>query len=270
MKKTKPDKKAAAAKKPAPAKAGKPAAKKSPAKKAAEAKKAPAKKPAADAKRPAKSAEPAKKAPRVFRVRVSCSDGPWWDGEECVRFIEMTEGSNLYDLHVAIQAAVDFDEEGPFYFFLAEDCETEEREMLPAELPPDPEKGDIDDDVYEELGLLPNLPRTGLRRLFYAFKSEDGDWFFEVRHTGVVSPAKPGEYYPLPVESLAVGPNPTQYGHDFDDYADDPDAFRPPDRGGAPDDDEENPYDDGYGDEDDGDESDGEDGYGDGGDGDDW
>ena len=118
--------------------------------------------------------------------------------------------------------------------------------------------------------LLDDLPRTGLRRLFYAFKSEDGDWFFEVRHTGVVSPAKPGEYYPLPVESLAVGPNPTQYGHDFDDYADDPDAFRPPDRGGAPDDDEENPYDDGYGDEDDGDESDGEDGYGDGGDGDDW
>ncbi len=267
MKKTKPDKKAAAAKKPAPAKAGKPAAKKSPAKKAAEAKKAPAKKPAADAKRPAKSAEPAKKAPRVFRVRVSCSDGPWWDGEECVRFIEMTEGSNLYDLHVAIQAAVDFDEEGPFYFFLAEDCETEEREMLPAELPPDPEKGDIDDDVYEELGLLPNLPRTGLRRLFYAFKSEDGDWFFEVQHTGVESDAKPGEFYPLPVESLAVGPNPTQYGHDFDDFAEDPDAFRPPARGGAPDDDEDDPYgDDPYGDG--GEEGDGDEGDGD--DGDDW
>lgn len=238
--------------------------KSSPAKKAVPAKKAPAKK--APAKKPA--AAPA--APKVHLVRVSCADGPWWDGEECVRFIEMPEASNLYDLHVAIQSAVDFDEEGPFYFFLAEDCETEEREMVPAALPPDPEKGDIDDDVYEDEKLLDRLPRTGLRRLFYAFKSEDGDWFFEVRHAGAVSPAKPGEFYPLPVESLAVGPNPTQYGHDFDDYAEDADAFRPPVRGGVPDDDEENPYGDGdddpYGDGGDGDGDDGGDGSDDGGD----
>ena len=97
--------------------------------------------------------------------------------------------------------------------------------------------------------------------------SEDGDWFFEVRHTGVSGPVKPGEFYPLPVESLAVGPNPTEYGHDFDDYAEDPDAFRPPARGGAADyDDEENP--DGADDDDGGDDADGEGGYGD--DGDDW
>lgn len=235
------------------------------------AKKAPAKKvPAKNA--PAKK-EPAKKAPQqaapaapqVFRVRVSCADGPWWDGEDCVRFIDMAESSNLYDLHVAIQSAVDFDEEGPFYFFLAEDCETDERAMIPPELDVEPAKEEIDDDVYEELKLRPNLPRTGLRRLFYAFKSEDGDWFFEVLDAGVSGPAKPGEFYPLPVESLSVGPNPTQYGHDLDDYAEDPDAFRPPDRGGAPDDEEENPYGD-----DDGD--DGDDPYGDGGgdDGDDW
>ena len=239
------------------------------------AKKASAKKPAAKApakKAPAKKpapAAPAAKAPQVFRVRVACADGPWWDGEECVRYIDMAEGSNLYDLHVAIQAAVDFDEEGPFYFFFAEDCETEEREMLPPSLEPDPAKEEIDDDVYEELKLLTHLPRTGLNRLFYAFKSEDGDWFFEVRHAGVSGPAKPGEFYPLPVESLAVGPNPTEYGHDFDDYAEDPDAFRPPARGGAADDDEENPY----GDGDDAEEGDDESGDGDGGydgGGDDW
>ena len=236
----------------------------SPSKKSA--KKPAAKKPAEAKKAPAKPAEPAKKAPRVFRVRIACVDGPWWDGEECVRFVEMPEASNLYDLHIAIQSAVDFDEEGPFFFFPAEDCDTDERDMLPPSLPPDPDKDDIDDDVYEELGLLPHLPRTGLRRLFYAFKSEDGDWFFEVQHTGVESDARPGEYYPLPVESLAVGPNPTQYGHDFDDFAEDPDAFSPPGRGGMPDDDEENPY----GDDDDGDGSDdgGDDPYG--GDGDDW
>lgn len=249
--------------------------KKTPEKKPAPpAKKAPAKKPAAPAKKagaPVKKTAAAPAAPQVFRVRVSCADGPWWDGEECVRFIEMAESSNLYDLHVAVQAAVDFDEEGPFFFFLAEDCDTEEREMIPAGLPLDPEKADLDVDVYEEIKLLPVLPRTGLRRLFYAFKSEDGDWFFEVRHTGVSAPAKPGEYYPLPVESLAVGPNPTQYGHDLDDYAADPDAFAPPARGGAPDDDEENPWDDGgnpYGGEGDGDE--GDDDGGDGGDGEDW
>ncbi len=247
MKKSAPAKKASAPKKASP--------KKAPAKKSSPPKKAPAK------------AAPA--APQIFRVRVSCADGPWWDGEECVRFIEMGESSNLYDLHVAIQSAVDFDEEGPFYFFLAEDCETEEREMLPPSLETDPAKEEIDDDVYEELKLLPHLPRTGLRRLFYAFKSEDGDWFFEVRHTGVSSAAKPGEFYPLPVESLAVGPNPTQYGHDFDDYAEDADSFRPPARGGAPDDDEENPYGDDCGDgEEEGD--DGDDGYGDGGDREDW
>ena len=84
-------------------------------------------------------------------------------------------------------------------------------------------------------------------------------------------PVRPGEFYPLPVESLAVGPNPTQYGHDFDDFAEDPDAFRPPARGGAPDDDEENPYgdeDDPYGDGGEGEDG-GDDGFG-GGDGDDW
>lgn len=274
MKKPAPQKKSSA-KKPAPAKKAS-AKKAAPPKKAAAAKKAPAKKPPvkAPAKKPAPA--PAATAPQVFRVRVSCADGPWWDGEECVRFIEMAEHSNLYDLHVAIQAAVDFDEEGPFYFFLAEDCDTEEREMLPPSLPLDPAKEEIDDDVYEEVEVLPNLPRTGLRRLFYAFKSEDGDWFFEVRHTGVSAAAKPGEFYPLPVESLSVGPNPTEYGHDFDDYAEDPDAFRPPDRGGAPDDDEENPYgdgDDGDGDGDDGDGDDGDggdDGFGGGDDGGDW
>ena len=264
MKKPVPAKKSSA-KKPAKAPAKKAPANKAPAKKAPE-KKAPAKKTPAK-KAPAK-AEPAK-GPQVFRVRVSCADGPWWDGEECVRFIELGENSNLYDLHVAIQAAVDFDEEGPFYFFLAEDCDTEEREMLPPELEIDPAKEEIDDDVYEEMPLLPNLPAAGVRRLFYAFMSEDGDWFFEVRHTGLTAPAKPGEFYPLPVESLAVGPNPTEYGHDFDDYAQDPDAFAPPSRGGAPDgDDEENPFGDDGGD--DGDDDGGDDGFGDGGDGDDW
>ena len=262
-------KKSAPAKKAAPKKAP---AKKAPAPKKATPKKAPAKKTPAPKKATQKKAPstPAPAAPQVHRVRVACVDGPWWDGEECVRFIEMAEASNLYDLHVAIQAAVDFDEEGPFFFFLAEDCDTEEREMLPATLPPEPEKAEIDDDAYEEMKLLDNLPRTGLRRLFYAFKSEDGDWFFEVQHTGVVAPAKPGEFYPLPVESLAVGPNPTQYGHDFDDFAEDPDAFRPPDRGGAPDDDGDDPYGDGFGDGEDGGEDGGDDGYGDGGDGDDW
>lgn len=263
MKKTSP------VRKPAPAE-------KTPAEKAASAKKAAAaKKPAPAGKTPAKRTPPAEKksapvpaAPKVHLVRVSCADGPWWDGEECVRFIEMAEGSNLYDLHVAIQSAVDFDEEGSFFFFLAENCDTEDREMIPATLPPDPEKADVDEDVYEDEKLLPNLPSAGRRRLFYAFKSEDGDWFFDVTRTGVSSPAKPGEFYPLPVESLAIGPNPTQYGHDFDDYAVDEDAFRPPARGGVPDDDEENPYgDDGFS-GDDGDEDDGGDGGSD--DGNDW
>ena len=250
MKKTSPAKKPAPVKKAASAKESAP-------------KKAPAKKTPA-----AEKAAPAPAAPKVRLVRVSCADGPWWDGEECVRFIEMAESSNLYDLHVAIQSAVDFDEEGPFYFFLAEDCDTEDREMIPATLPLDPEKADIDDDVYEDEKLLPNLPSVGRRRLFYAFKSEDGDWFFDVTRTGVVSSAKPGEFYPLPVESLAVGPNPTQYGHDFDDYAVDEDAFRPPARGGVPDDDEENPYGDGdpYGDGGDGDGDGGDGGSDDGGD----
>jgi hypothetical protein len=31
----------------------------------------------------------------------------------------------------------------------------------------------------------------------------------------------------MAVESLSSGPNPTQYGHDFDDYAEEEDAFQP-------------------------------------------
>lgn len=167
-----------------------------------------------------------KKTAKLHRLRISLVSGPWTDGEECVRFVDVEDRACLYDLHEAIQEAVEFDNEHQFFFFQAEPDGTD-RESVPPELGPEPDRKKLDCDVYEEINAAASIPGTGLRSLFYAYLSDGGDWIFEVQDTGTGGDPIPGATYPLQVDSLSSGPNPTQYGHDFDDYAEEEDAFSP-------------------------------------------
>ena len=65
-------------------------------------------------------------------------------------------------------------------------------------------------------------------------------------------PRQPGALYPETVESLSIGPDPMQYGHDLDDFAESEEDLLPPGAGGGEGEDGEAPPDgwDGDGDED--------------------
>ncbi len=177
----------------------------------------------------------------INRVRVTCVAGPWLD-DECVRVIDLPEHANLYDLHVAIQDAVDFDEEFPFHFFTALAPEAA-RMMIPEGLQPDVDPADFDPDVYEDFPVFAHVKANAKRSLFYVFGSEYDDWIFKIQHTGTSHAPVEGEFYPLVCDALSIGPNPEQYGSGFDDFAEDEAAFRPRPRvgGGADFDRDEDP-----------------------------
>lgn len=161
----------------------------------------------------------------VHQLRVTCLTGPWFD-DECVRFIELSNHVNLYDLHVAIQEAVDFDEAFPFYFFTARTFASG-RTLIPEglSLAFDPEI--FDPDVYEDCRVFDYVTEESKKSLFYIFGSAFNDWVFKIQHTGTSHNAVQGEFYPLVCHEFSIGPDPKQYGSGFDDFAEAEEAFQP-------------------------------------------
>ena len=161
---------------------------------------------------------------KVHRLRIKCVSGPWLDAE-CVRFIDVPENANLYDLHVAIQDAVAFDDEYPFYFFKALAPEGSQ-DMIPPDMDPEDEES-IDDDVYEDIQVLSEIKPNARKHTFYGFKSDVDDWIFQIDHTGEIMDADPRVFYPAAYDALSIGPNPEQYGSGFDDYSTNENDFVP-------------------------------------------
>ncbi|MBR1608683.1 MAG: hypothetical protein IJ678_03605, partial [Kiritimatiellae bacterium] len=151
-------------------------------------------------------------SPAVHRLRVACLSGPWADGGECVRFIDVPPGASLYDLHEAIQDAVAFDGDRPFHFFLAEDPADEStHEILPGAL-----GGRRPEDLdactaYEDVAALEAAAGRGDAVLHYASHTPEGPWIFEIRETGETVRPVPGLPYPGLAAELSVGPDPAQY-----------------------------------------------------------
>ena len=54
----------------------------------------------------------------ILTLTVECAFGAYLK-EQCIRTIEIDEEARLYDLHEAIQDAVQFGRDHPFQFFLA-------------------------------------------------------------------------------------------------------------------------------------------------------
>ncbi len=173
--------------------------------------------------------------PPVMRWRVECLGGPWWDGEPCVRFVDLERTRSLFDLHEGVQAAIAFDGDYPFCFFRAEGPEGP-REMIPPELDERPTKDDVQVDAYEEINAFDALPDPDSgEALHYVFLGAGGDWFFRLSAEPEPVPRLPGALYPETVETLSIGPDPMQYGHDLDDFAESEEDLLPPGRGGPDD-----------------------------------
>jgi len=149
----------------------------------------------------------------IWTLKVTCVDGPYVDGE-CIRFIEIEETANLYDLHVAIQEAMAFDDEFPFAYFYAVN-KTGKRLYVPAGV--DPEEG-VDTDIYEDMPLATafDVKKKGF---FYLFNFDE-EWLFQIEKEKGSKKPKAGEFYPVLIEARNVGSLPMQYDNSANDFAD--------------------------------------------------
>lgn len=221
-------------------KSTKAAPKKAPAKKASTATKAPAKKASTATKAQAKAstkaattkkatpvANPAQPpAPTVTRLKITCMEGPWLD-DKCVRYIDVTNNANLYDLHIAILDSVYFDDEMKFSFFFSEELDDLcDREYIPEDFDGD-DYDELDTDVYEDMLISKYCRENFPLDFFYVYKQDVDEWIFQIENTGEHPDYDEKTFYPITVDSLSEGPNPEQYGSGFDDYSEDPEHFSP-------------------------------------------
>ena len=139
----------------------------------------------------------------IWRLTVECLWG-WYLEDECIRTIEIHSTATLYDLHEAIQAAVDFDHDHPFEFYAGRNYKNRKLrldDVAPRRGSMSAYSGTTLDEVYP-------LPK-GLR-LFYHFDFGD-NWCFGIsKSRKKATEAEAGVVYPRVVES--IGPNPFQYG----------------------------------------------------------
>jgi hypothetical protein len=114
----------------------------------------------------------------------------------CIRIIEIDSSATLEYLHLAIQKAVDFDNDHLYEFFIARTDHSREKVRC-----------DCDNEGRIMLADLFPLPKG--RKLFYYFDYGDS-WVFEVSRTRK-APFAPvsGVAYPIVIEK--IGENPEQY-----------------------------------------------------------
>ena len=133
----------------------------------------------------------------IWTLKVTLVSGIYSTGE-CVRVIEIDSSATLEDLHLAIQRAVDFDDDHLYEFYCARTARSRDRERF------DDENGEL---FSRTLTTLFPLPKD--RKLFYLFDYGDS-WLFSIARTRK-APSEPvaGVEYPRVLES--VGDNPEQY-----------------------------------------------------------
>ena len=125
---------------------------------------------------------------------------------ECHHLIEIDADASLIDLHMAIQEAVNFDNDHLFEFFLGRHPRNRA-----VKIGNSGGWGDFDPyEIYEkvELSEVFPLPAKGLK-LFYLFDFGDS-WYFQITKTRrKEKDPEPGVTYPRVVEKK--GENPEQY-----------------------------------------------------------
>ena len=138
----------------------------------------------------------------IWTMRIECIGGGYWE-RECVRTIEIDSGSSLFDLHDAIQDAVDFDQDHLFEFFAGRNRRNRKVEF------DDSDDWEDSIDTYSRIQLDQVYPLPKSCKLYYHFDFGD-DWYFEVqRSRKKPRPPESDAQYPRVIE--ASGPNPEQY-----------------------------------------------------------
>ena len=109
------------------------------------------------------------------------------------------EDASLFDLHDAIQDAVNFGRDHPFTFYIANSWRGIKREWLSTK---DGWEDQLDD--FFEIKLKDIWP-LGRRRLYYWFDFGDR-WTFEIRKERKIKKPEPGVNYPRVVQSMGLDP----------------------------------------------------------------
>lgn len=138
----------------------------------------------------------------IFTLTSDCVSGAYLR-ESCTRVIKIDEKASLYELHDAIQDALDFGRDHPFEFFPANSSSpyafrkrlTEKEEWKGRE-----------NDFFRIC--LKDIWPTGRKKLYYLFDFGD-KWIFEIRKRRGSNEPEPGVKYPRVIQ--AIGPNPEQY-----------------------------------------------------------
>jgi hypothetical protein len=134
----------------------------------------------------------------IWTLRVELLDGLHAGEEECVRVIEIVSSATLEDLHLAIQDAVDFDNDHLYEFYVARTERSRDRQRF------DEENGGIGTTTLEDI-----YPLEKGKKLYYLFDYGD-NWRFKITKIRK-KPHPPLEdiEYPRVIES--TGGNPDQY-----------------------------------------------------------
>lgn len=133
----------------------------------------------------------------IYTLRVKCV----FMNEDCIRTIEIPEGFSLYDLHEAIQEAVDFDKDHLFEFFMARTPRGKKIRFA------DEEDWEYVETSWHDIRLHEIFPLKGVK-LYYLFDFGD-NWLFEIRKERKVKEPEHGVEYPRVVKR--IGDNPEQY-----------------------------------------------------------
>lgn len=126
--------------------------------------------------------------------------------EECIRIIEIEADSTLETLHLAIQEAVDFDNDHMYEFFIANSLRSREKLRF------DNENEGVWNYTIKDL-----YPLKKHKKIFYLF-DYGASWYFRISRTKDRPKEKvAGIEYPRVIGK--VGGNPAQYDYeDWDDY----------------------------------------------------
>jgi hypothetical protein len=144
----------------------------------------------------------------IWTLAVKLLDSPLaedkWKG-----VIEIEATATLEDLHVAIQDAVEFENDHMYEFYIAATPKSGDRRTY-----------SVDDGNIFKTTISQVFPLESGTKLFYWFDFGD-DWLFEVSQSRTPPHAAiEGEHYPQLIDEM--GTKPIQYP-DFDQYDDDED-----------------------------------------------
>lgn len=133
--------------------------------------------------------------PMIVSLKVECVFGRFLE-EECIRTIEIPYDSTLYELHLAIQESVQFDDDHLFEFYAGR--HERNRKILFGD-----EEGPFDLTLEEIYPLEKGL------KLYYLFDFGDS-WTFKISKSRQ-TPKPPEEGVAYPRVTATAGENPMQY-----------------------------------------------------------